>query len=66
MAIIKLVKHLNYGSVICFYDNRHPLEGGHVAIVEEIAQDGTITCSNSEYQGRYFFVSTISPVNRKI
>ena len=34
-----------------------------MAVVEEIAQDGTITCSNSAYNGTYFFLSTISPVN---
>lgn len=48
------------GAVICFED----LNGGsgHVAIVEEIAQDGTITCSNSAYQGTYFFLTSITPV----
>lgn len=51
------------GAVICFYDQRHPQSGGHVAIVEEIHNDGSITCSNSEYQGRYFFVTNITPVN---
>lgn len=39
---------------------------GHVAIVEEInEQTGEITCSNSEYQGRYFFITYITPVNNK-
>ena len=34
---------------------------GHVAIVEEIKTDGTITTSNSEYGGRSFYTQTISP-----
>lgn len=36
---------------------------GHVAIVEEIASDGTITCSNSAWRGTYFFLTYITPVN---
>ena len=47
------------GAVICFSDNYGG--AGHVAIVEEIAQDGTITCSNSAWQGTYFFLSYITP-----
>lgn len=31
---------------------------GHVAIVEKIDKDGTITCSNSDYMGRRFYLST--------
>ena len=34
---------------------------GHVAIVEKIADDGTITCSNSDYGGRRFYISTHKP-----
>jgi surface antigen len=49
------------GAVICFSDNNGG--SGHVAIVEEIASDGTITCSNSAYQGTFFFLSYITPVN---
>lgn len=30
--------------------------GGHVAIVEEINADGTVTLSNSDYGGSYFYV----------
>lgn len=30
--------------------------GGHVAVVEEINQDGTVTLSNSDYDGTYFYV----------
>lgn len=47
------------GAVICFSDNNGG--SGHVAIVEEIASDGTITCSNSAWQGTYFFLSYITP-----
>ena len=47
------------GAVICFERTGH---AGHVAIVEEIdATTQEITCSNSEYQGRYFYVTHISP-----
>ena len=31
---------------------------GHVAIVEKIDSNGTITCSNSDYGGRRFYLST--------
>lgn len=49
------------GAVICFSDNNGG--SGHVAIVEEIATDGTITCSNSAWQGTFFFLTHITPVN---
>lgn len=49
------------GAVICFSDNNGG--AGHVAIVEEISSDGTITCSNSAYQGTFFFLSYITPNN---
>lgn len=49
------------GAVICFSDNNGG--AGHVAIVEEIASDGTITCSNSAWQGTFFFLTYITPVN---
>ena len=51
------------GAVICFYDNNGG--SGHVAIVEEIAIDGTITCSNSAYGGTYFFLTEIPKVLNK-
>lgn len=38
-------------------------EGGHVAIVEEIYEDGTIRCSNSAWGGSYFYMSEHSPDN---
>lgn len=49
------------GSIICFSDNNGG--SGHVAVVEEIASDGTITCSNSAWRGTYFFLTYITPVN---
>ena len=49
------------GAVICFSDNNGG--SGHVAIVEEIASDGTITCSNSAWQSTFFFLTYITPVN---
>ena len=61
MEHMKQVKRHVYGAVICFSDNNGG--SGHVAIVEEIASDGTLTCSNSAWQGTYFFLSYITPVN---
>lgn len=49
------------GAVICFYDNNGG--AGHVAIVEEIHNDGSITCSNSAWQSTFFFITNIIPVN---
>lgn len=51
------------GAVICFYDSNGG--AGHVAIVEEIHTDGSITCSNSAWQSTYFFTTNITPVNGK-
>lgn len=45
------------GAVICFSDNYGG--SGHVAIVEEIDSQGNLTCSNSAWQGTYFFLSTV-------
>lgn len=44
------------GAIICFDNN-----GGHVAVVEEISDDGlTLTCSNSGYLSkRYFYISHV-------
>lgn len=50
------------GAVICFSDD-NPGGDGHVAIVEEIRQDGTIVCSNSAWGGTYFYLTTLSPTN---
>lgn len=59
MVIIKQDKHHSFGAVICFYDNNGG--AGHVAIVEEIQNDGTIRCSNSAWQSTFFWISTITP-----
>lgn len=46
------------GAVICFSDNNGG--SGHVAIVEEIDENGNIVCSNSAWQGTYFFLTNIN------
>ena len=53
------------GAVICFADG--PFSGdGHVAIVEEIFDDGSITTSNSAYGGDYFYTQRLSPLNNYV
>ena len=53
------------GAVICFADG--PYSGdGHVAIVEEIYEDGSIKTSNSAYGGRYFYTEVLYPSNNYI
>lgn len=47
------------GAVICFDGG----SAGHVAIVEQINQDGTIVTSNSAYGGTFFYLHTLSPDN---
>lgn len=48
------------GAVICFADG--PYSGdGHVAIVEQINDDGSIVTSNSAYGGSYFYTETLRP-----
>lgn len=42
------------GAVAC-WDN--PAGAGHVAIVEEIHEDGSITLSNSAWQSTYFYLT---------
>lgn len=50
------------GAVICFADG--PFSGeGHVAIVEQINDDGSIVTSNSAYGGQYFYTQTLQPPN---
>ncbi len=45
------------GAIICFADG--PYSGlGHVAVVEQFNSDGTITFSNSAYNGQYFYLRT--------
>lgn len=34
---------------------------GHVAVVEDIASDGTVTFSNSDWGGRYFYLTKMKP-----
>lgn len=51
------------GAVACFSDNNGG--DGHVAIVEEIALNGDIICSNSAYQGTYFFLTNIQKINNR-
>lgn len=49
------------GAVICFSDDNGG--SGHVAIVEQINNDGTIVTSNSAYGGTYFYTQTLSSSN---
>lgn len=49
------------GAVLCFSDDNGG--SGHVAIVEQINHDGTITCSNSAWGGDYFYLTTLSASN---
>ena len=50
------------GAVLCLADG--PFSGdGHVAIVEEIYQDGSINTSNSAYGGAYFYTDILRPPN---
>lgn len=50
------------GAVICFSDDNGG--DGHVAVVEQIINDGeTIVCSNSAWGGSYFYTSTLSRSN---
>ena len=58
---MKVDKYQLYGAVICFSDNNGG--SGHVAIVEEIDNDGNLTCSNSAWQGTYFFLTTVNASN---
>ena len=50
------------GATLCLADG--PYSGvGHVCVVEEINQDGSIVCSNSAYSGPYFYLTTLYPPN---
>ncbi len=56
------------GSIICWSKGvvGDDSDGsGHVAVVEEILSDGTITTSNSAYGGTRYYTQTITPVNGK-
>lgn len=50
------------GAVICFRDG--PYSGnGHVAVVEQINDDGSIITSNSAWDGAYFYTQRLEPPN---
>lgn len=49
------------GAVICYADTGGG--AGHVAVVEEIDANGNITCSNSAYNGQYFFITHSTRAN---
>lgn len=49
------------GAVICFYNNYGG--AGHVAIVEEIKENGDIVTSNSAYGSTFFYLSTLKKNN---
>ena len=54
------------GAVICWKHKAGYNNVGHVAIVEKIAKDGTITCSQSNFSSGshpYFFTTKLSPPN---
>ena len=49
------------GATICFGES-HGYGTGHVAVVEEIYPNGqTIVTSNSDWQGRFFYLETLTP-----
>ena len=48
------------GAVICF---ERPGYAGHVAVVEQINNDGSIVTSNSAYGGTYFYTQVLRPEN---
>ena len=48
------------GAVICFYTDGD-FEPGHVGIVEEIHDDGSITTSNSAWGGSIFYLERLYP-----
>lgn len=49
------------GAIICW--DYGTGSGGHVAIVEQINDDGSIVTSNSAYSGTYFYTQNLSPDN---
>ena len=52
------------GAIICWrYTGSHSNDGGHVGVVEQINDDGTIITSNSAYGGTFFYTQTLSPTN---
>lgn len=50
------------GALICFgYRGSLTGQGGHVAVVEEIHDDGSITTSNSAWGGSFFYTQVLTP-----
>lgn len=49
------------GAVLCFAASG-PDSNGHVAIVEEIRQNGVIVTSNSAWRGSYFYTQVLTPM----
>ena len=47
------------GAIICFSGG--PVGTGHVGVVEQINNDGSIVTSNSDYGGQYFYLMTLRP-----
>ena len=48
------------GAIICFAPSAGSNRNGHVAVVERIV-GRTITTSNSDWKGRYFYTEELSP-----
>lgn len=52
------------GAICCWsYTGSHAGDGGHVSVVEQINEDGTIVTSNSAWGGAFFYLQTLSPDN---
>lgn len=50
------------GAILCWkYTGSMSGEGGHVAVVEQINDDGSIVTSNSAWGGSYFYTQTLYP-----
>lgn len=50
------------GAVMCYHDKRPSYQStyrGHVCVVEEINDDGSLVTSNSGWDGPYFWTSTV-------
>lgn len=49
------------GAIMCWsYTGSHSNQGGHVAIVEEILDNGDVNASNSAYGGAFFYMKVYS------
>lgn len=52
------------GAIVCWsYTGSHSGDGGHVAVVEQINDDGTIITSNSAWGGAYFYTQSLREDN---